>query len=109
VNASDHTEARAVRPNCSACPFSAATPAGSIASAIGAKTALLKGARDAFVARIAGSSDAADDAHHKQQELPLDETSQSYCDQIFAWPAMQEWIAEAQREKDEIEEPEDEF
>jgi glutathione S-transferase len=41
--------------------------------------------------------------------VPLDETSQSYCDQIFAWPAMQEWIAEAQREKYEIEELEVEF
>jgi glutathione S-transferase len=42
-------------------------------------------------------------------DVQLDETSQAYCDQIFAWPAMQEWIAEAQLEKDEIEELEVEF
>ncbi len=42
-------------------------------------------------------------------DVQLDETSQAYCDQIFAWPVMQEWIAEAQLEKDEIEELEVEF
>jgi glutathione S-transferase len=33
----------------------------------------------------------------------------AYCNQIFAWPAMQEWTTQAQLEKDEIEELEVEF
>jgi glutathione S-transferase len=42
-------------------------------------------------------------------DVPLDATSQAYCNQIFAWPAMQEWTTQAQLEKDEIEELEVEF
>ena len=42
-------------------------------------------------------------------DVQLDYMSQAYCDQIFAWSAMQEWITQAQLEKDEIEELEVEF
>ena len=42
-------------------------------------------------------------------DVPLDEVCQTYCDRILAWPAMQEWIAQALLEKDEIEELEVEF
>jgi glutathione S-transferase len=42
-------------------------------------------------------------------DVPLDPLSQAYCDTIFAWPAMQEWIAQARLEKEEIEELEVEF
>ena len=42
-------------------------------------------------------------------DVPLDEVCQAYCDRILAWPAMQEWIAQALLEKDEIEELEVEF
>jgi glutathione S-transferase len=42
-------------------------------------------------------------------DVPLDDVCQDYCDRIFAWPAMQEWIAAAQLEKEEIEELEVEF
>lgn len=42
-------------------------------------------------------------------DVKLDPVSQAYCDQIFAWPAMQEWIAQALEEKEEIEELEVEF
>lgn len=42
-------------------------------------------------------------------DVELDDVSQAYCDRIFAWPAMQEWITQAQLEKDEIEELEVEF
>ena len=41
--------------------------------------------------------------------VPLDDVCQAYCDRIFAWPAMQEWIAQAHLEEDEIEELEVEF
>lgn len=42
-------------------------------------------------------------------DVKLDPVSQAYCDQIFAWPAMQEWIAQAQEESEAIEELEVEF
>ncbi|WP_026191250.1 glutathione S-transferase family protein [Methylosinus sp. LW4] len=42
-------------------------------------------------------------------DVPLDDVSQAYCDRIFELPAMQEWIAAAQLEKEEIEELEVEF
>ncbi len=42
-------------------------------------------------------------------DVPLDDACQAYCDQIFAWPAMREWIEAAKLEKDEIEELEVEF
>jgi glutathione S-transferase len=42
-------------------------------------------------------------------DVKLDPVCQAYCDQIFAWPAMQEWIAQAQEEREEIEELEVEF
>ena len=42
-------------------------------------------------------------------DVAVDEVSQAYCDRIFDWPAMQEWIAQAKEEKDEIEELEVEF
>jgi glutathione S-transferase len=42
-------------------------------------------------------------------DVPLDEPCQAYCDRIFAWDAMQEWIAQARVEQDEIEELEVEF
>ena len=37
-------------------------------------------------------------------DVRVDPVSDSYCDRILAWPAMQEWIAAAQREHEEIEE-----
>ena len=42
-------------------------------------------------------------------DVPLDPVCSAYCDQIFAWPAMQEWIEAAKLEKEEIEELEVEF
>jgi glutathione S-transferase len=42
-------------------------------------------------------------------DVPLDEVCQAYSDRLFAWPAMQEWIAQAQLEEDGIEELEVEF
>ena len=42
-------------------------------------------------------------------DVKLDPVSSAYCDTIFDWPAMQEWIAAAQLEPDEIEELEVEF
>lgn len=42
-------------------------------------------------------------------DVPLDDTCQAYCDKIFAWPAMQEWVAQARLEEDEIEGLEVEF
>jgi len=42
-------------------------------------------------------------------DVQLDELCQAYCDHIFAWDAMQEWISQAQLEQDEIEELEVEF
>jgi glutathione S-transferase len=42
-------------------------------------------------------------------DVKLDEVGQDYCERIFAWPAMQEWIEAARAEKDEIEELEVEF
>lgn len=42
-------------------------------------------------------------------DVPLDKVCQAYCDTIMAWPAMQEWIAEAKEEVEEIEEMEVEF
>lgn len=42
-------------------------------------------------------------------DVALDPASQAYRDQIYAWPAMQEWIEAAQLEKDEFEELEVEF
>ncbi len=42
-------------------------------------------------------------------DVKIDDVAQAYCDQIFAWPAVQEWIAQAQEEKEEIEELEVEF
>jgi glutathione S-transferase len=42
-------------------------------------------------------------------DVPLDDVCQAYCDRIFAWPAMQEWIAQAMLEEEEIEELEVEF
>ncbi len=42
-------------------------------------------------------------------DVPLDGPCQTYCDLIFAWDAMQEWVAQAQVEQEEIEELEVEF
>ena len=42
-------------------------------------------------------------------DVPLDDVCQAYSDRLFAWPAMQEWIAQAQLEEDGIEELEVEF
>ncbi len=42
-------------------------------------------------------------------DVALDDICQAYCDRIFAWDAMQEWVAQAQLEPDEIEELEVEF
>jgi glutathione S-transferase len=42
-------------------------------------------------------------------DVALDDVSQAYCDRIFEWPAMREWIDAAKLEKDEIEELEVEF
>jgi glutathione S-transferase len=42
-------------------------------------------------------------------DVALDDVSQAYCDRIFEWPAMREWIADALLEEDQIEELEVEF
>lgn len=42
-------------------------------------------------------------------DVKLDPVSNAYCDTIFDWPAMQEWIAAALLEPEEIEELEVEF
>jgi len=42
-------------------------------------------------------------------DVPLDAVSQAYCDEIFEWPAMQEWIGQAMLEEEAIEELEVEF
>jgi glutathione S-transferase len=42
-------------------------------------------------------------------DVKLDGVSEAYCDTIFAWPAMQEWIEAAKLEPEEIEELEVEF
>lgn len=42
-------------------------------------------------------------------DVPLDKTCRAYCDLIMQWPAMQEWIADAREEVEEIEELEVEF
>jgi glutathione S-transferase len=42
-------------------------------------------------------------------DVALDDVSQAYCDTILALPAMQEWIAAAEREPDELEELDVEF
>ncbi|PWB83179.1 MAG: glutathione S-transferase [Methylocystaceae bacterium] len=42
-------------------------------------------------------------------DVPLDDVCRAYCDRIFAWPAMQEWMAQALLEVEEIEELEVEF
>ena len=42
-------------------------------------------------------------------DVPLDDVCQSYSERIFAWGPMQEWVAQAQLEEDEIEELEVEF
>ncbi|MDB5508165.1 MAG: glutathione S-transferase [Hyphomicrobiales bacterium] len=42
-------------------------------------------------------------------DVPLDKTCRAYCDLIMQWPAMQEWIAAARQEVEEIEELEVEF
>jgi glutathione S-transferase len=41
--------------------------------------------------------------------VPLDEQSQTYCESIFAWPAMQEWVEAARSETESYEELEAEF
>jgi glutathione S-transferase len=41
--------------------------------------------------------------------IDLNETLQRYCDRILALPLMEEWIAEAQKEPDAIEELENDF
>jgi glutathione S-transferase len=42
-------------------------------------------------------------------DVKLDEMCRAYCDHIITWPDMQEWIAAAKREPEEIEELEVEF
>lgn len=42
-------------------------------------------------------------------DVALDAVCQAYCDHIFEWPAVQEWIEAAKLEKEEIEELEVEF
>ncbi|MEY3871217.1 MAG: hypothetical protein RLZZ296_212 [Pseudomonadota bacterium] len=42
-------------------------------------------------------------------DIPLDKTSAAYVKRIMALPAMQEWIAEAQKEPDDIDELDAEF
>jgi glutathione S-transferase len=42
-------------------------------------------------------------------DVELDDRSAAYCDAIMALPAMQEWIAAAAREPDELEELDVEF
>lgn len=46
---------------------------------------------------------------YRTYNVPQDEVCQAYCDRLFAWPAMQEWIAQALQEETEIEELEVEF
>jgi len=41
--------------------------------------------------------------------VPLDERSEAYCESIYAWPAMQEWVEAALLEKESFEELEAEF
>jgi len=41
--------------------------------------------------------------------VPLDELSEAYCESIFAWPAMQEWVEAALLETESYEELEAEF
>jgi glutathione S-transferase len=45
----------------------------------------------------------------RSYDVPLDAVARAYCDQIFEWPAMQEWIAQAMLEEEAIEELEVEF
>ncbi|PZU94555.1 MAG: glutathione S-transferase [Chelatococcus sp.] len=42
-------------------------------------------------------------------EVPLDPASEAYCRTIAAWPALQEWIAAAKQEPEELEELDAEF
>jgi len=42
-------------------------------------------------------------------DVPLDPVSEAYCDRILEWPAMQQWLAAAQFEHEEIEELEVDF
>lgn len=42
-------------------------------------------------------------------DVKLDDVCRAYCEQIMAWPDMQEWFAAASREPEEIEELEVEF
>ncbi|MDB5597050.1 MAG: glutathione S-transferase [Hyphomicrobiales bacterium] len=42
-------------------------------------------------------------------DVPLDTVCKAYCETIMAWPAMQEWIADAKDGVEEIEEMEVEF
>jgi glutathione S-transferase len=42
-------------------------------------------------------------------DVPLDKACKAYCETIMGWPAMQEWIADAKNEVEEIEEMEVEF
>jgi glutathione S-transferase len=46
---------------------------------------------------------------YRTYDVPQDEVCQAYCDRLLAWPAMQDWIAQALLEKTEIEELEAEF
>ncbi|HMK91313.1 MAG TPA: glutathione S-transferase family protein [Methylocystis sp.] len=46
---------------------------------------------------------------YRTYDVPQDEACQAYCEQLFAWPALQEWTALALEEKNEIEELEAEF
>ena len=41
--------------------------------------------------------------------VALDAACDTYCDHIMGWPAMQEWIAAALREPEQIEELDVEF
>ena len=45
----------------------------------------------------------------KSYHVPTDELCQAYCDTIFAMPEMQEWIAAAKAEPEDVEELEVEF
>jgi glutathione S-transferase len=42
-------------------------------------------------------------------DIPLDKVSAAYVKRIMALPALQEWIAEAQKEPDDIDELDAEF
>ena len=46
---------------------------------------------------------------YRTYDVPQDDTCQAYCERLFAWPAMQEWTAQALLEEEEIEELEVEF